>query len=333
MARSIPSPLVVPELYSTGRAPIVTSPVQRLRDAAMCAYEQMASNLVADYSPSGLTDGTAASLFYRFKVQKNEQTGTLYPLLRVAVWAVNANPGAAKNVYVDLDGDRLTHATIPASSSVTPRAGDYEFGEPNYPYGELEVSCDADVTIYGVSVYDARTRTALDPGTFASGLAALDSDTWSAEKPCSVGHYHDLLLFYRHLYQREAGQILATARFGGMTTRVHRMRVHLPHTPTGAPTATTWAVRDGGVIVQWPGTSTAATGGSGAFASTTIMMPTVALGSSRPAILDVDVTTAYSPTSVCAWWGDLEDDAEATAGVLGDGTGALVTETGTRVGR
>lgn len=336
MARSITTPLVLPDLYSIGRQPIVESRLQAIRDALVTLYEEHTGGLVADYHPAGLTDGTAASLYYRIKIQKNEQSTSFYPQLRIVVWVTNAN-AAAKNVTVTLEGVTSTLVSVPGTTAaITAFYSDIEWGETT---DELVVGCQADVTIYGVSVYDYRSRASLDAGVYANGIACPDSDTWDAEKPCSVGHYLDLVALARHTAGREAGQILATCRQAGTLLTYAPILVHLPLSsrPGGETLQSTWRVIGPGtcrVMQSGAGytdvTSTAAYGTWGDAVQVPIYVPQDAV--ERPARATLDLLILGDVQGVSAYWSSAPSiDGLTGPSYLGTPTDTVITETGARI--
>jgi len=311
VARSVPDPLVVPSLTAVGRAPIIETPLQAVRGALVTLYEQQHGSLVGDYHPDGLTDGTAVSLYYLLQNQKPEAIGSVFPNLNVTIWATNGGAAPA-NVAIYIDGSSITSIAVPVSATITAYSETAEWDELGQTHSELELQVPADVVVYGVSVYDERSRTTLDPGVYTSGVAIPDSATWDAEKPCSVAHYLDLVALARHLHGREAGTVLSACRQAGPIasqggTWVVRTPLPLSSTPGGEVLTITWyAMGSGGVSIRTPD----GTGSSGLMSSgygvwdgpytLPVYVPQDAVA--RPAFVDLQIFVIGRLDAIAAWW-------------------------------
>lgn len=310
MARSVPDPLVVPSLTAVGRAPIVETTLQAVRGALVTLYEQQHGSLVGDYHPDGLTDGTAVSLYYLLQNQKPEAVGSVFPNLNVTIWATNAGAAPA-NVAIYIDGSSITSIAVPVSATITAYSETVEWDELGQTHSELELQAPAKVVVYGVSVYDERSRTTLDPGVYTSGVAIPDSATWDAEKPCSVAHYLDLVALARHLHGREAGTVLSACRQAATIagTGAWTVRTPLPLSARvgGEVLTITWyAMGSAAVTLRTPDGASSpgiASSGYGTWDgpyTLSVYVPQDAVA--RPAFVDLSVVVAGDLYAIAAWW-------------------------------
>lgn len=252
MPRTTQNPLLLPRLQAFGSRPIadVSSPPsgpEAIAQALQAAYEQQLGCLALDTHPAA---GLQAPLYYRIKNMKREAASALAPLWRCGVRL--SSTGGAEAVCT-VDG--VAHA-LPAwslGSVAEEHTGDFTH-PASVEYSDVALALSGDVGyLHSCRLQDLGSRHYLSAGVQPSGLVFHEEGKLTADRPVSVARSADLCALGRSLFQRQCGQIIATANAAGLWSGDRTLRIPAPMCARRGGmehTASLWVMGDGYLEVE-----------------------------------------------------------------------------------
>jgi hypothetical protein len=213
MAYSFPQTCSLPAIDCYANNPIVGKDEggpKALRNAAMYLYENCWSNYICLGFETPFND-QVITIPYRQK--KNEGTATSHTLTLALYFSSTNTKDEFTAVF---DGTRTLSISSKDNSGVLFRkGGNVVIHCDTGSMSEVTITCPANSNLYGIHLYQYKTRASASLGQFENGAWPLDNSAYSYLRPMTPSRYYEVAQLIKTVYAKQSsGQFLNGIELG-----------------------------------------------------------------------------------------------------------------------
>jgi len=247
MSRSITNPIVLPRFSVFGGRPIVSGAadagLEVIAQAVQTAYEQCMGDAIDD---AGIDGGSIGDeLYYRIKNMRRDGKANL----RVGVRCTTGVGAATGSVAID--GGTPEALAWAALGDYVEDTADIAYNDAGI-YSDVEINVSGADAVVGVRASDLCSRAEVPASPLPNGLVGLEAGRYLPGMPVSVARTRSLCAMGRSLFNRMAGQILASCNSSAGFSGTHRIEVPAPLVAVRGGlvhTASLWCMGTGQLVV------------------------------------------------------------------------------------